>query len=103
MSTETVQLTNEFNLTNADRKVKVKALHKQLESLMFRWLKRKVLTSLPTKNEGTLRVERCHSAMQAQFYKNIPTKVCTGFGGVLGSKLTLRTRVCRTSRPSLRA
>ena len=73
MSTETVQLTNEFDLTDADHEVKIKELHKQLESLMLRRLKRDVLTSLPTKSERILRVEM--SAMQTHFYKNILTKV----------------------------
>ena len=53
--------------------MKIKELHKQLESLMLRRLKRDVLTSLPTKSERILRVEM--SAMQTHFYKNILTKV----------------------------
>ncbi|KAI6106105.1 transcription regulator [Pisolithus croceorrhizus] len=50
----------------------VKELHRQLESLMLRRLKRDVLTSLPTKSERILRVEM--SALQTHFYKNILTK-----------------------------
>lgn len=46
-----VQLTNEFDLADADHEEKIKELHKQLESLMLRRLKRDVLTSLPTKSE----------------------------------------------------
>ena len=65
-------MTNEFDLTDADHEVKIKELHKQLESLMLRRLKRDVLTSLPTKSERILRVEM--SAMQTHFYKNILTK-----------------------------
>ena len=73
----TVQLTNEFDLNDVDHEVKIKELHKQLESLMLRRLKRDVLTSLPTKSERILRVEM--SAMQTHFYKNILTKVwCVG-------------------------
>lgn len=68
-----VQLTNEFDLADADREEKIKELHKQLESLMLRRLKRDVLTSLPTKSERILRVEM--SALQTHFYKNILTKV----------------------------
>ena len=75
--TTLVQLTNEFDLTDVDHEVKIKELHKQLESLMLRRLKRDVLTSLPTKSERILRVEM--SAMQTHFYKNILTKVwCVG-------------------------
>ena len=70
---QTVQLTNEFDLTDADHEEKIKELHKQLESLMLRRLKRDVLTSLPTKSERILRVEM--SALQTHFYKNILTKV----------------------------
>ncbi|KAL4252768.1 SNF2 family N-terminal domain-containing protein [Abortiporus biennis] len=66
------QLTNEFDLTDADHEEKIKELHKQLESLMLRRLKRDVLTSLPTKSERILRVEM--SALQTHFYKNILTK-----------------------------
>ncbi|KAI0823634.1 transcription regulator [Trametes gibbosa] len=69
---EKFQLTNEFDLADADHEVKIKELHKQLESLMLRRLKRDVLTSLPTKSERILRVEM--SAMQTHFYKNILTK-----------------------------
>ena len=61
-----------------DHETKIKDLHKQLESLMLRRLKRDVLTSLPTKSERILRVEM--SAMQTHFYKNILTKV----GAILG-------------------
>ncbi len=68
-----VQLSNEFDLTDADHEEKIKELHKQLESLMLRRLKRDVLTSLPTKSERILRVEM--SALQTHFYKNILTKV----------------------------
>ena len=73
MSTETVQLTNEFDLTDADDDVKIKELDKQLDSLMLRRLKRDVLTSLPTESGCILRVEM--SAMQTHFNKNIFTKV----------------------------
>ena len=97
MSTDTVQLTNEFDLTDADHEVKIKELHKQLESLMLRRLKRDVLTSLPTKSERILRVEM--SAMQTHFYKNILTKVRVGSGWV-GSEADLLDGVCRTSRRS---
>ncbi|OJT10443.1 Chromodomain helicase hrp3 [Trametes pubescens] len=69
---EKFQLTNEFDLADADHEVKIKELHKQLESLMLRRLKRDVLTSLPTKSERILRVEM--SALQTHFYKNILTK-----------------------------
>ncbi|KAI0706827.1 transcription regulator [Cerioporus squamosus] len=69
---EKFQLTNEFDLADADHEVKIKELHQQLESLMLRRLKRDVLTSLPTKSERILRVEM--SAMQTHFYKNILTK-----------------------------
>ena len=62
---------------DADHEVKIKELHKQLESLMLRRLKRDVLTSLPTKSERILRVEM--SAMQTHFYKNILTKVRAGY------------------------
>ncbi|PCH43780.1 transcription regulator [Wolfiporia cocos MD-104 SS10] len=65
-------LTNEFDLTDVDHEEKIKELHKQLESLMLRRLKRDVLTSLPTKSERILRVEM--SALQTHFYKNILTK-----------------------------
>ena len=68
-----VQLSNEFDLTDADHEEKIKELHKQLEALMLRRLKRDVLTSLPTKSERILRVEM--SALQTHFYKNILTKV----------------------------
>ncbi|EMD37878.1 chromodomain-helicase DNA-binding protein [Gelatoporia subvermispora B] len=65
-------LTNEFDLTDVDHEEKIKELHKQLESLMLRRLKKDVLTSLPTKNERILRVEM--SGLQTHFYKNILTK-----------------------------
>ena len=68
-----VQLSNEFDLTDADHEQKIKELHKQLESLMLRRLKRDVLTSMPSKSERILRVEM--SALQTHFYKNILTKV----------------------------
>lgn len=68
-----VQLSNEFDLSDADHEHKIKGLHEQLESLMLRRLKRDVLTSLPTKSERILRVEM--SALQTHFYKNILTKV----------------------------
>ncbi|THH26417.1 hypothetical protein EUX98_g7773 [Antrodiella citrinella] len=42
-------LSNEFDLSDVDHESKIKELHKQLESLMLRRLKRDVLTSLPTK------------------------------------------------------
>ena len=77
--------------------MKIKELHKQLESLMLRRLKRDVLTSLPTKSERILRVEM--SAMQTHFYKNILTKVCVGSERV-GSEADLLDGVCRTSRCS---
>lgn len=70
---EKFALTNEFDLADADHEEKIKELHKQLESLMLRRLKRDVLTSLPTKSERILRVEM--SALQTQWYKNILTKV----------------------------
>jgi chromodomain-helicase-DNA-binding protein 1 len=69
-----VALSNEFDLNDADHEVKIKELHKQLESLMLRRLKRDVVKSLPTKSERILRVEM--SALQTHFYKNILTKVC---------------------------
>ncbi|OBZ68259.1 Chromodomain helicase hrp3 [Grifola frondosa] len=69
---EKFQLTNEFDLADEDHEEKIKELHKQLESLMLRRLKRDVLTSLPTKSERILRVEM--SALQTHFYKNILTK-----------------------------
>ena len=69
----TVQLSNEFDLSDADHEQKIQSLHKQLESLMLRRLKRDVLTSLPTKSERILRVEM--SALQTHYYKNILTKV----------------------------
>ena len=78
---QTVQLTNEFDLTDADHEEKIKELHKQLESLMLRRLKRDVLTSLPTKSERILRVEM--SALQTHFYKNILTKVRHSFKRLL--------------------
>ena len=67
-----VQLSNEFDLNDADHEQKIKELHKQLESLMLRRLKKDVLTSLPTKSERILRVEM--SALQTHLYKNILTK-----------------------------
>ncbi|KAI0695471.1 SNF2 family N-terminal domain-containing protein [Cytidiella melzeri] len=69
---EKFQLSNEFDLNDADHEHKIKELHKQLESLMLRRLKKDVLTSLPTKSERILRVEM--SALQTHFYKNILTK-----------------------------
>ena len=69
-----VALSNEFDLNDADHEVKIKELHKQLESFMLRRLKRDVIKSLPTKSERILRVEM--SALQTTFYKNILTKVC---------------------------
>ncbi|EIN11962.1 hypothetical protein PUNSTDRAFT_99321 [Punctularia strigosozonata HHB-11173 SS5] len=77
---EKFALTNEFDLTDVDHEEKIKDLHKQLESLMLRRLKRDVLTSLPTKSERILRVEM--SALQTQFYKNILTK---NFQGLMKS------------------
>lgn len=56
-----------------DHEQKIKELHKQLEELMLRRLKKDVLTSLPTKSERILRVEM--SALQTHLYKNILTKV----------------------------
>jgi chromodomain-helicase-DNA-binding protein 1 len=72
-----VALTNEFDLNDIDHEEKIRQLHKQLESLMLRRLKRDVLKSLPTKSERILRVEM--SALQTHFYKNILTKVGCGF------------------------
>ncbi|KAI0341938.1 hypothetical protein BDW22DRAFT_219821 [Trametopsis cervina] len=69
---EKFQLSNEFDLNDVDHEHKIKELHKQLESLMLRRLKKDVLTSLPTKSERILRVEM--SALQTHFYKNILTK-----------------------------
>ncbi|TFY57604.1 hypothetical protein EVG20_g8476, partial [Dentipellis fragilis] len=77
---EKFALTNEFDLADADHESKIKELHKQLESLMLRRLKRDVLTSLPTKSERILRVEM--SALQTHFYKNILTK---NFAGLVKS------------------
>ena len=68
-----VHLSNEFDLSDVDHEKKIKELHKQLESLMLRRLKRDVVKSLPTKSERILRVEM--SALQTHFYKNILTKV----------------------------
>ncbi|KAH8814700.1 SNF2 family N-terminal domain-containing protein [Flagelloscypha sp. PMI_526] len=65
-------LSNEFDLNDEDHEAKIKELHKQLESLMLRRLKRDVLKSLPTKSERILRVEM--SGLQTHFYKNILTK-----------------------------
>ena len=73
LSTEIVQLMNEFHLTDADHEVKIKELHKRLEFLMPRRLKRDVLTSRATESGRNLRVEM--SAMQTHFSKNIFTKV----------------------------
>ena len=67
-----VALSNEFDLNDVDHEVKIKELHKQLEALMLRRLKRDVVKSLPTKSERILRVEM--SALQTHFYKNILTK-----------------------------
>ncbi|EPS97739.1 hypothetical protein FOMPIDRAFT_38562 [Fomitopsis schrenkii] len=69
---EKFQLSNEFDLADADHEEKIKELHKQLESLMLRRLKRDVLTSMPSKSERILRVEM--SGLQTHFYKNILTK-----------------------------
>ncbi|KAF9075433.1 SNF2 family N-terminal domain-containing protein [Rhodocollybia butyracea] len=69
---EKFALTNEFDLNDIDHEEKIRQLHKQLESLMLRRLKRDVLKSLPTKSERILRVEM--SALQTHFYKNILTK-----------------------------
>ncbi|KAJ2916766.1 hypothetical protein MD484_g3612, partial [Candolleomyces efflorescens] len=77
---EKFNLTNEFDLADADHETKIKELHQQLESLMLRRLKRDVLTSLPTKSERILRVEM--SALQTHFYKNILTK---NFAGLVKS------------------
>jgi len=68
-----VALSNEFDLNDVDHESKIQELHKQLESLMLRRLKRDVVKSLPTKSERILRVEM--SSMQTHFYKNILTKV----------------------------
>ena len=70
----------EFDLTDVDHESKIKELHKQLEALMLRRLKKDVLTSLPTKSERILRVEM--SALQTHFYKNILTK---NFAGLVKS------------------
>ncbi|KAG6831693.1 hypothetical protein H0H92_008336 [Tricholoma furcatifolium] len=67
-----VALSDEFDLNDVDHEEKIKELHKQLEDLMLRRLKRDVLTSLPTKSERILRVEM--SALQTHFYRNILTK-----------------------------
>jgi len=69
---EKFTLSNEFDLNDSDHEVKIKELHKQVESLMLRRLKRDVVKSLPTKSERILRVEM--SALQTLFYKNILTK-----------------------------
>ncbi|KAJ3936533.1 MAG: SNF2 family N-terminal domain-containing protein [Lentinula lateritia] len=69
---EKFALTNEFDLNDDDHEEKIRQLHKQLESLMLRRLKRDVLKSLPTKSERILRVEM--STLQTHFYKNILTK-----------------------------
>ncbi|KAH8119064.1 transcription regulator [Phellopilus nigrolimitatus] len=69
---EKFALSNEFDLNDEDHESKIKDLHKQLESLMLRRLKRDVVKSLPTKSERILRVEM--SALQTHFYKNILTK-----------------------------
>ena len=68
-SLPTVQLSNEFDLSDVDHEQKIKELHKQLESLILRRLKRDVLPSLPTKSERILRVEM--SALQTQLYKQM--------------------------------
>ncbi len=68
-----VSLTSEFDLNDADHEEKIKGLHKQLESLMLRRLKRDVVKSLPTKSERILRVEM--SSLQTHYYKMILTKV----------------------------
>lgn len=73
-----VALTNEFDLTDVDHESKIKELHKQLESLMLRRLKRDVVKSLPTKSERILRVEM--STLQTHFYKNILTKASSSLG-----------------------
>ena len=85
-------MTNEINMADADHEVKIKELHKQLESLMLRRLKRDVLTSLPTKSERILRVEM--SAMQTHFYKNILTKVCLFFRDALPNRTELGRSSC---------
>ena len=77
----TVQLTNEFDLTDADHEEKIKELHNQLESYMLRRLKRDVLVSLPTKSERILRVEM--SSLQTHWYKNILTKVWSSAHSVI--------------------
>ena len=64
-------------MSDVDHEQKIKELHKQLESLMLRRLKRDVLTSLPTKSERILRVEM--SALQTHYYKNILTRVRSPF------------------------
>ncbi|KZT42463.1 hypothetical protein SISSUDRAFT_980248 [Sistotremastrum suecicum HHB10207 ss-3] len=65
-------LSNEFDLNDVDHEEKIKELHKQLESLMLRRLKRDVVKSLPTKSERILRVEM--SSLQTHYYKNILTR-----------------------------
>lgn len=74
-NTIAVSLSNEFDLNDADHESKIKELHKQLESLMLRRLKRDVVKSLPTKSERILRVEM--SSLQTHYYKLILTKVCS--------------------------
>lgn len=76
LTVSTVKLTNDFDLNDEDREVKIKALHKQLEDLMLRRLKKNVLNDLPTKSERILRVEM--SALQTSFYKNILTRNFSG-------------------------
>lgn len=71
----TVSLSNEFDLNDVDHEAKIKDLHKQLESLMLRRLKRDVVKSLPTKSERILRVEM--SSLQTHYYKLILTKAST--------------------------
>lgn len=72
-ATFAVTLDTQFDLSDHDHEAKIKGLHKDLEELMLRRLKRDVVKSLPTKSERILRVEM--SALQTLFYKNILTKV----------------------------
>jgi SNF2 family DNA or RNA helicase len=91
-------LTNDFDLQDADQEAKIKDLHKKLEGMMIRRLKRDVMSDLPSKSERILRVEM--SAMQTHYYKNILTKVgfstpfFLGWGRRRLIKLVRRTLRC---------
>jgi chromodomain-helicase-DNA-binding protein 1 len=63
-----------FDLNDPEQESKIKELHKDLEKYMLRRMKAEVIKSLPTKTERILRVEL--SAVQANLYKNILTRVC---------------------------